>query len=212
MAPLMRWLLSGLVLVALIWGGQHAIGIVTSWLDLTLMPHTEDMLHRAIVAGTAVYVALMALPFVPGAEIGLTLMTALGGALAPLIYLATAVSLTIAYTLGRMLPPEVLARGLRRLGLRRAGAFVEEVAGLSNEALEQHLTALARGRWQERAVRYRYLALALTFNLPGNVVLGGGGGIALMAGLSRMFSPIPYLLTVLIAVLPVPLAFYLGSL
>ena len=33
-------------------------------------------------------------------------------------------------------------------------------------------------------LRYRYVALALAFNLPGNAVLGGGGGIAMMAGLS----------------------------
>ena len=57
---------------------------------------------------------------------------------------------------------------------------------------------------------YRYLALALAINMPGNIVLGGGGGIAMMAGLSRMFDPLPFLLTVLIAVLPIPLIFFVG--
>jgi len=61
-------------------------------------------------------------------------------------------------------------------------------------------------------LRYRYVALAVAINTPGNVILGGGGGLALMAGLSRLFSPLPFLLTVLIAVLPVPLLFFVGHL
>jgi hypothetical protein len=36
-----------------------------------------------------IYVCLMMLPFVPGAEIGLGLMTMLGPSIAPLVYFAT---------------------------------------------------------------------------------------------------------------------------
>jgi hypothetical protein len=85
LAALIRWVLRGLVLAALIVGGHEIIGVVTSWLNLALLPHTEDMLHRAIVTGTATYVVFRAIPFAPGAEIGFTLLTAMGGALAPLI-------------------------------------------------------------------------------------------------------------------------------
>jgi len=45
----------------------------------------------------------------------------------------------------------------------------------------------------------------LAINLPGNMILGGGGGLALMAAMSRMFSIQEYLLMVAVAVLPVPL-------
>jgi hypothetical protein len=49
--------------------------------------------------------------------------------------------------------------------------------------------------------------LALAFNLPGNTLLGGGGGIALAAGMSGLYRPVAYLATVVLAVAPVPLLF-----
>ena len=56
------------------------------------------------------------------------------------------------------------------------------------------------------AVRYRYLAIALAINMPGNSIIGGGGGIMMIAGLSGIFTPLATFLTVVIAVSPVPLA------
>ena len=55
-------------------------------------------------------------------------------------------------------------------------------------------------------VRHRYVALAVLFNMPGNFLLGGGGGIAMVAGVSRLYSVPGFLVTVAIAVSPVPLA------
>jgi hypothetical protein len=43
-------------------------------------------------------------------------------------------------------------------------------------------------------------------NTPGNAVIGGGGGIMLLAGLSGIFAPLPTALSIMIAVSPVPLA------
>ncbi|MGB3315212.1 MAG: hypothetical protein WBB85_12430, partial [Albidovulum sp.] len=54
-----------------------------------------------------------------------------------------------------------------------------------------------------------YVLLALLINLPGNSLLGGGGGILLLAGMSRLFSPLATLATVAIAVAPVPILVYL---
>lgn len=212
MAALARWALRLGVLASLILGGQQVIALASGWLDMALMPHTEDLLHHAVLAATAAYVALMALPFVPGAEIGLGLLTALGGSLAPLIYLATAASLSLAYLIGRLSPPALLARVFAALGLVRAAGFVGEVAEMEEADLRARLAQTGGPRVLRAVLRHRYVALGLLVNLPGNVVLGGGGGLALMAGLSRLFEPVPFLLTVLIAVLPVPLAFYLGGL
>jgi hypothetical protein len=55
-------------------------------------------------------------------------------------------------------------------------------------------------------LRHRYLALALALNPPGNVVLGGGGGVALAAGCNRPFSLPGVALTVALATAPAPLA------
>jgi hypothetical protein len=179
---------------------------------MTLLPHTEDMLHRVIVLGTAAYIILMAIPFVPGAEIGLTLLTVLGGAIAPLVYLATVTSLMIAYMVGRLMPPTYLQKALLSIGLTRAAHFVEEAAAMTDEQLREKLTSSSGPKFLNALLRHRYVALALAVNTPGNVVLGGGGGIAMMAGLSRLFDPLPFLLTVLIAVLPIPLLFFVGRL
>lgn len=211
MASIIRWGVRAAVLIALIVGGHEIIDRVNDWLNISVMPHTEDMLHRSIVIGTAIYVALMATPFIPGAEIGLTLLTVLGGAIAPLVYLATTVSLMIAFTLGRLLPPTILQRGLAALGLRRAAVFVGEAATMRYDDVCALLAPKSAPRVVRFLLRFRYVALALALNAPGNIVLGGGGGIALVAGLSRVFSPLPFLLTVLVAVLPVPLFFFLGQ-
>ena len=58
-------------------------------------------------------------------------------------------------------------------------------------------------------VRHRHLALAGALNLPGNFLIGGGGGIALIAGVSKLYSVTGFVLTSAIAVAPVPLAVYL---
>jgi hypothetical protein len=128
-----------------------------------------------------------------------------------LIYLATAASLMIAYLVGRLLPPKLLQRGLTGLGLKRAATIVQDGSAMTNDELNARLQSLSGGK-MGMFLRYRYLALALAVNMPGNVILGGGGGIAMMAGLSRLFDPLPFLLTVLLAVLPVPLLFYVGNL
>lgn len=56
---------------------------------------------------------------------------------------------------------------------------------------------------------YRYVALALLINTPGNAMVGGGGGLSFAAGLSDVFTLPKFLLTISIAVLPVPLAVFL---
>ena len=47
--------------------------------------------------------------------------------------------------------------------------------------------------------------------MPGNVLIGGGGGIAMVAGLSRLYSLAGFLLAVGVAVAPVPLAVTLAA-
>jgi hypothetical protein len=194
-------LLVGLLLLAT-WGA-HAI---REALDLSITPSNEQAVHRAITLGSVAYVGLLALPFVPGAEIGLAMLAAFGPGIAPLIYVATVASMTLAYVVGRFLPIGALERLLSVLRMRRAAALVARAASLSRE---ERLAMLLRGRSKRGmrlALRYRYLALALAVNTPGNSVIGGGGGIMMMVGLSGIFAPLPTLLTIAIAVSPVPLA------
>ena len=57
-----------------------------------------------------------------------------------------------------------------------------------------------------------YVALALAVNTPGNSIIGGGGGILMLAGVLRLFHWSGILLTLMIATLPIPLAvFVIGT-
>lgn len=190
------------VLVLATWGAH----MVRDALDLQMRPDNEQQVHRALMFGAVAYVGLLAMPFVPGAEIGLAMLAAFGAGIAPLIYLATVAAMTLAYTVGRFLPIGALARLLTFLRMRRAAALVARAAPLSPQ---DRLAMLLDGQPKRAlglALRYRYLALAFAVNTPGNSIIGGGGGIMMMAGLSGIFSPLATFLTIAVAVSPVPLA------
>lgn len=74
-----------------------------------------------IVFGSAIlYIVLMALPFMPGIEVGLTLMALLGVGGILLVYLCTVLALSLSFLAGRLLPPRFVARALGWLRLERA--------------------------------------------------------------------------------------------
>lgn len=159
-----------------------------------------------IVALLAVYAVMLALPFVPGVEIGMALLMVEGAWMAPAVYAATIAGLSMAYLAGAVLPDSTLRGALCRVKLTRAVAALDRIAPLDRDARLGLLNA-SLPRWLPSwGLRYRYVALAILINLPGNAVLGGGGGILMFAGLSRLFAPLTTLLTLIVAVAPVPLA------
>jgi len=190
------------VVVVATWGAH----LIRDALDLTIMPDNEQTVHRAIMLGALAYIGLLALPFVPGAEIGIAMLTAFGAAIAPLVYGATVLAMLLAYSVGCLLPITSLARLLAVLRMRRAADLVARAAPLSRDARLAMLLDGTPPRTVALALRHRYLALALAVNTPGNAVIGGGGGIMMMAGLSGVFAPWPTVLTIAVAVSPVPLA------
>lgn len=190
------------VLLLATWGAH----MVRDALNLQIRPDNEQQVHRMIMLGSAAYVGLLALPFVPGAEIGIAMLAAFGPALAPLIYVCTVASMILAYMVGRFLPIDVLRRVLSSMRMQRAAELVARAAPLSGDDRVAMLLGGQSARALRLAVRYRYVALAVAVNTPGNSVIGGGGGIMLMAGLSGIFSPLATVATIAIAVSPVPLA------
>ena len=190
------------ILVLATWGAH----LIRDELNLQIRPDNEQQVHRAIMLGAIAYIGLLALPFVPGAEIGLAMLAAFGAAIAPLIYVCTVASMMLAFAIGRFLPIGLLERLLSLLRMRRAAALVARAAPLSQE---ERLAMLLDGQSKRAlslALRYRYVALALAVNTPGNSVLGGGGGIMILAGVSGIFSPLVTLFTIALAVSPVPFA------
>jgi len=162
-----------------------------------------------VVAMLLAYALLIAVPFVPGIEIGLSLMLLRGAEIAPWIYLATLAGLSLAYLAGRFLPHAWLHRLFLDLRLTRACRLLDRVQPLTPDDRLTLLRQRLPGRLGAWAVGYRYLLLAGLINLPGSGLIGGGGGIAMLAGLTRVFRPLPSLVTLALAVLPLPLLVWL---
>jgi hypothetical protein len=192
-------------IVALAWAMHRLIG----WAQGTAMHVEGAALTGMLLLLLVAYALLVAVPFVPGVEIGLSLLAMEGAPIAPAVYCATLVGLGLAFCAGAWLPQAVLERTLADLRLTRAAALVETVTPLDREARLAFLHGHAPRWLRPFAERYRYIVLAALVNLPGNALIGGGGGILFLAGFSRLFQPGWMIVTMALAVLPVPLAMML---
>ncbi len=207
-----RWL--RIVILFLIYGGLFAGGHWGSqWLiDLVgvdLSPGVKSHARHVVMAGIALYAGLMAIPFVPGMEISIALLAAFGHQVAVLIYAATVSALAISYLIGRLVPIRLIALLFESLGQQRSASLVRRLESLSPEQRLETLSAHAPKRFVPTLLKYRYIAIAVALNVPGNAIIGGGGGIALLAGISGLFTFPRYLTIVSLAVLPVPLTILL---
>lgn len=150
----------------------------------------EDMALTVLLACTLLYVLLMAMPFVPGMELGWLLMGVFGipGILAA--WLGTVAGLVLGFTMARHLT--ALPMGAR-LALQRNSLVTSNPADLNVgvKLLQRSLI------WQQN---HPYIFLLAALNLPGNLIIGGGGGIAWISGftpgmLYRHFIPVAALAT-----------------
>lgn len=194
--------------VALLIAASYVGSWVKGQLNLELTPSTEPALHRLIMTAITVYVLLMMLPFVPGVEIGLTMMTMFGPKIAPLVYGATVVALVLSFLVGRLVPQNAIAEIFEILRLKRAARLLRKLESLDSNARLQFLLQNSSTRILPVLLRQRFLALMVALNLPGNTLVGGGGGICLIAGFSRLFTFPKFAVAVSIAVSPVPLAMF----
>ena len=170
---------------------------------------SDSLMIGVLISLLIVYTLLLAVPFVPGIEIGLSLLIMKGAEIAPIVYIATVLGLSLAYAIGHCIPYRWLHTALADLRLKRACALIERLEPLNHEKRLAHLTSRLPQAIAPYVRKGRYLMLAVLFNIPGNAVLGGGGGIAFIAGFSRLFRPWAAILTIILAVLPVPLAVWL---
>lgn len=197
------WIGAAAACLALSLGG-HRLGL---WIGgaLGLEPGAAIGLW-VFLALLLLYVLFLAVPFVPGAEIGLFLLMVMGAEAALPVYGATVTALVLSFGVGRLVPLPPLVAGLRRMGMTRTADMLS-----SNRPLAGPLPG-GEGPLLAQVLRHRCCALAILFNTPGNALIGGGGSIALAAGASRLVSVPAFLLTVVVAVAPVPAAILLASL
>ncbi|MFY0613803.1 MAG: hypothetical protein JXQ99_19890 [Hyphomicrobiaceae bacterium] len=204
-----RWLIL-LLIYGLLLGGGHLGG---AWLqehfEFEGTNGHQAVIHYAVWAGVILYVVLLAIPFVPGIEISLGLLAAFGRDIVPLIYVATIASLTISFLIGRFLPLKATASVFRFVSLERTEELVKQLAPLNSNQRLALLLSGAPKRFVSTLIKYRYVAIVVLLNVPGNAIVGGGGGIALLAGTSGLFSFTPFITAVALAAMPVPLLAYM---
>jgi hypothetical protein len=170
------------IIVFLIYGSRQ----VVNFFAFQMWPRHVDMIVYLLFSSATAYVVLMAVPFMPGIEMGIMIMMMFGRPGILLVYLCTLLALSLSFLVGRHLPPSILARALGwfHLVLRSAPARVVPFL-----------------------LRRLYLFIAFLLNLPGHAFIGGSGGIGMVVGMSKLFPFPKYLLMVSIAILPGPIFF-----
>lgn len=185
------------------------LGASGSWLaaqvNMQIFPHREAMILLAVVA----YTLLMAIPFTPAIEVGIGLMLLMGSTGAVLAYFCTLIALSISFFIGRVVPPRVICRLFRWLHLIKASELIAELEPLRHQERLELLHAKAPSKLTPFLLRHRYLAIAVALNLPGNALIGGGGGIGLITGMSMLVRYRTYIAVLALAIAPLPLTFIL---
>lgn len=201
----LRIVLRATLLAGLAAGLYLGSGWLEGRLTARFMPLYQAYGSPVLYGLAVVYVLAMALPYVPGIEISLALLMVFGAKGVALVYGCTLLALCLSYGAGRLIPPRAIARCFGWLHAQRAQALVARLGPLGPEARLRLLLESAPARLIPLLLRHRYLAVAIAFNLPGNALIGGGGGIGLAAGMSGLFRFPRYALMVCLAIAPVPL-------
>lgn len=94
------------VLVLLLVFLNYGMGWISKQIAFQMWPRHANMALTLLTVSVVAYVLLLAIPFLPGIEIGLMVMVLLGRPGIVLVYLATVLALTLSFLLGRLLSPE----------------------------------------------------------------------------------------------------------
>jgi hypothetical protein len=197
-----------LCLIALLIAANYLAYSIADILNFKVGPDNKEAVHRTVLVSAVLYTVLLAIPFVPGAEVGWALIAMLGPPVAFLVYICTVAGLSLSFVAGRLIPLPGLIRLSENIKLVRLSALLREIEPLGVEERLAFLANRTPNRYLPFLLRHRYLALAVAVNVPGNFLIGGGGGIALFAGISRVYSIPGFLATIILSVAPIPVAVY----
>jgi hypothetical protein len=159
-----------------------------------------------------VYAVCMMLPFMPAIELGLLLLAMLDIQGVVWLYLVTVLALTISYGIGRLIPVSMLKKLFEYLNFHRAVDLLCCAGECGEKEQIDRFIEQAPKRLVPFLLRHRYCVFAVAINTPGNMIIGGAGGIAMMSGFSRIYGFGRFILTVLIAVSPLPILTILSKL
>lgn len=150
--------------------------------ELTRLFSTNELVETdlILIISSIIYAILLAIPYFPGIEVGFVIMIIFGGKGVISVYIATTIGLLAAFLLGNNM------RKNSRVTNRFSQILISEIT-------------------QKIANFSPMLALMILLNLPGNIVLGGGGGIAMSYGYYRKLSTFRFIISLLIATSPIPI-------
>ena len=158
-----------------------------SWSMLQLEAHPNLMVSLTLIL-LLCYALFISIPFVPAIEIAISIMIVKGADAAIWVYIATVAGLYLSFLVGKLVRYEFLYKLFNDLRMNRACALLDSLQPLNaNERLEL-LRSKTPKFIQPFIVEGRYFVVGAALNLPGNIVVGGGGGILMAAGLTRVFS------------------------
>ena len=172
--------------------GLITLGVAAFWAMQQLFAWTEgqgDTLHLPARLGVlALYAVLIAVPFVPSFQLSMAFMILQGPGQVWWIYGATVTGFYIPFLIGWFIPPRHLIRSLNSFGLHKIADLVANAQSLPLQDRLSLMTDMSPNWLKPLVTKWRYAAFFVALNFPGNVVIGGAGGILLVAGMSRLFA------------------------
>ncbi|MDF2152946.1 hypothetical protein [Vibrio sp. CAU 1672] len=199
-------------LTIFIWAVMVAFGhgvthLGESKVELLFIQIQEIMGLAGFLVLAGAYALFLAIPFVAGVEIGFLIMAIFGVKGVLVAYIGTILGLNIAFAIGRLLPKSILGKCFNKFDLK---IEMDNLPALLDQLTrEKHWLSVVGGT----LLRNRYISIGLCLNFPGNSIVGGGGGLSMLAGMSHRLVRWPYFLIVsLLAPLPVPVLVLVGLL
>jgi hypothetical protein len=193
---MIRRILACTALAAMIWlvFFTDGRGLVMQWLQDQNQPHIWIIFITALI-----YAIALSVPFLPAVELGWLVMAAFGPIGILSIWMATPFGLLFAFCIGYWLREWPFIQRLQH-------RFRTKVAEATGSSPGDRMLRLA----SEKLTSHPYIALGILVNVPGNWVIGGGGGIGLMAGASGLYHPLKFVLVLIPATGVVALLMLIG--
>lgn len=168
----------------------------------------ERLGWKMVVIAGIIYAILLSIPFFPGVELAWLVILLFGKQAAPVFYVFTILGLCWSFFVGRWLERSWLTARFDLDALK--SVFSHRIDTLQWKVSQLIPTGLRAKAPTHLITRPRYIILAILVNLPGNSIIGGGGGIAFMCGANRAFNWKGFILTIALAVSPVPILIITG--
>ncbi len=168
----------------------------------------ENLGWKAALVAGIVYIFLLSIPFFPGVELAWLVIMLFGKEAVVMIYFFTICGLSLSFAIGRWFEKSWITSGLDIPVLEER--FSERIGIIKNKLKKQLPERFVSRIPKHPLLNSRYIILAILINLPGNTIIGGGGGIALLSGINRSFTWKGFVVTVALAILPLPIMLFMG--